>query len=121
MKSAREVEVRRDGITWMFEGKRVTCPLKRVDSVMMDKKRRLVFALIGGGPSSDELVCFLTNGEEKFRVRSPAGFHLRHLARGVNGDVQVVCGSSEEVDGWYDWHFAIDENTGALRRAEPSY
>jgi hypothetical protein len=50
-------------------------------------------------------------------IPAPPGYKLSHFAEG-----NCVVGRGEApVDGWWDWHFEVDAETGALRRLGPAY
>jgi hypothetical protein len=48
-------------------------------------------------------------------VPAPEGYRLSHF----EADGSVVAHGVREVDGWWDWHFILED--GALRRGAPAY
>lgn len=53
-------------------------------------------------------------------VPPPEGYSFSHVAEGEGGAL-VVCTGNQPSEGWWDWHFAWDEEAQALRRAAPAY
>lgn len=53
-------------------------------------------------------------------VPPPEGYSFSYVAEGAGAPL-VVCTGDQPYDGWWDWHFAWDEDAQALRRAGPAY
>lgn len=53
-------------------------------------------------------------------IDPPPGYRLSHLVE-EPGRLLVVGQGAAAVDGWHDWHFEIDAQARALRRAGPAY
>lgn len=48
---------------------------------------------------------------------APEGYSLSHFGEGID----VVGRGEAPRDGWWDWHFEPDLETGAFRRLGPAY
>jgi hypothetical protein len=66
------------------------------------------------------LLLFGPDGAPAGAIDPPPGYRLSHLVE--TPDRLLVVGQGETaVDGWHDWHFAIDAEKAALTRAGPAY
>ena len=66
------------------------------------------------------LLLFDPDGAPAGAIAPPPGYRLSHLVE--TADRLLVVGQGEAaIDGWHDWHFAIDARAGALSRAGPAY
>jgi hypothetical protein len=66
------------------------------------------------------LLLFDPAGAPAGAIEPPPGYTLSHLIE--TPDRLLVVGQGEAaVDGWPDWHFAIDARNGTLSRAGPAY
>jgi len=66
------------------------------------------------------LLLFDRDGAPAGSIDPPPGYRLSHLVE--TADRLLVVGQGESaVDGWHDWHFAIDAEKAALARAGPAY
>ena len=66
------------------------------------------------------LVLFDADGAPAGAIEAPPGYRLSHLVE--TPDRLLVVGQGEApVDGWQDWHFAIDVRSATLTRAGPAY
>jgi len=69
---------------------------------------------------SGELLLFDADGAPAGAIAPPPGYRLSHLVE--TPDRLLVVGQGEAaVDGWHDWHFAIDARGFTLSRAGPAY
>lgn len=67
-----------------------------------------------------QLLLFDSDGAPAGAIDPPPGYRLSHLVE--TPDRLLVVGQGEAaVDGWHDWHFAIDVRGATLRRAGPAY
>lgn len=77
---------------------------------------RVALSLEGEG----RLLLFAADGAPAGAIEAPPGYRLSHLVEAP--DRLLVVGQGEApVDGWHDWHFAIDTATMTLSRAGPAY
>jgi len=77
---------------------------------------RVALSREGGG----RLLLFDPGGAPAGAIEAPPGYTLSHLVE--TPDRLLVVGQGEAaVDGWHDWHFAIDARDAALTRAGPAY
>lgn len=58
---------------------------------------------------------------ERHRVAAPEGFVFDRLTRDVRGDASAIGWTPNAIHGHNDWQFAIDLETGALTRTDPSH
>jgi hypothetical protein len=66
------------------------------------------------------LLLFDPDGAPAGAIGPPPGYRLSHLVE--TPDRLLVVGQGESaVDGWHDWHFAIDARSATLVRAGPAY
>jgi hypothetical protein len=66
------------------------------------------------------LLLFGPDGAPAGAIDPPPGYRLSHLIE--TPDRLLVVGQGEAaVDGWHDWHFAIDAATMTLSRVGPAY
>ena len=66
------------------------------------------------------LLLFTPDGVPAGAIDAPPGYRLSHLVETPNR-LLVVGQGDVAVDGWHDWHFAIDAEKAALARAGPAY
>jgi len=66
------------------------------------------------------LLLYDADGEPAGAIAPPPGYRLSHLVE--TADRLLVVGQGEAaVDGWHDWHFAVDARGFTLSRAGPAY
>jgi hypothetical protein len=66
------------------------------------------------------LLLFDADGAPAGAIAAPPGYRLSHLVE--TPERLLVVGQGEApVDGWHDWHFAIDVRSATLTRASPAY
>lgn len=72
-------------------------------------------------PDGDgRLLLFDPDGAPAGEIGPPPGYRLSHLVE--TPDRLLVVGQGDApVEGWHDWHFAIDARRRALVRAGPAY
>ncbi len=64
----------------------------------------------------DGLTVVRPDGGRDF-LPAPDGYSLSHFGEGI-----VLVGRGEApFDGWWDWHFEADLETGTFRRLGPAY
>ena len=66
------------------------------------------------------LLLFDPDGAAAGAIDPPPGFRLSHLVETPEGLLVVGQGDSP-IEGWHDWHFAVDVRGATLRRAGPAY
>lgn len=77
---------------------------------------RVALSLAGDG----RLLLFGPDGAPAGAIEAPPGYRLSHLVE--TPDRLLVVGQGEApVDGWHDWHFAIDVRSATLTRTSPAY
>jgi hypothetical protein len=66
------------------------------------------------------LLLFGPGGAPAGAIEPPPGYRFSHLVE--TPERLLVVGQGEAaVDGWHDWHFAIDARSATLSRAGPAY
>jgi hypothetical protein len=115
-------ELKEDGtVEWRHLGTVVRPDLRPVTSALFDKRKGLVFLLVGPDPGNSVLLGLDAAGHERFRTQCPAGYTYGYLTRHVSGKPAVVCEMTKVVAGFPDWHFLIDPKTGRLTKSDPAY
>lgn len=66
------------------------------------------------------LLLFAPDGAAAGEIGPPPGYRLSHLVA-TPDRLLVVAQGEAAVDGWHDWHFAIDARAATLARAGPAY
>jgi hypothetical protein len=107
-------------VEWRHAGLPVRPKLRPVTSALFDKRWQVVFLLLGEDRRRALLVGLDGAGHERFRVRCPAGYTFAYLTSHPLGPA-VVCGANRRVQGFRDWQFLIDRDTGRLARVDPAY
>ena len=115
------VDKNNNAITWQFNGELISVACQDLDNAYLFSKNNLILALVGKKNYPEMLIGFNEKGTRKFEVNAPEGFQFAYLTEHPTAGVAVVCGSDERVDGWMDWHFAVDPVTGELKRHCPAY
>jgi hypothetical protein len=116
-----ELTVDKDIVSWSFSNKPVSIKINHLKDACLYAKGKTVLALAGEGNYPSTLLGYNVDGTPKFEVTAPAGYIFSYITEHPEVGVAVVCGGNEKVDGWYDWHFAIDTKTGKLTRHCPAY
>lgn len=104
--------------TWLYHGELIIAEPRDLEQVLFTSARTGVVAL---GPERALLYGIGLDGTLKFEVQAPAGYSFSYLTQHPDLGTAVVCGAESEVEGWFDWHFSIDEESGALHRYCPAY
>lgn len=84
----------------------------------VDDRSGLVVAL--SREDGGRLHLFSPAGAATGTIDAPSGYALSHLVAAPAG-LMVVGQGESAVDGWHDWHFAIDAAAASLSRASPAY
>lgn len=108
-------------VSWKLGDNQVSIEIDNLEGAYLYLEGKTVLALTGEGNSPPKLIGYSIYGTRKFEVAAPGGFAFSYITRHPEVGVAVVCGGNEKVDGWYDWHFAIDVKTGKLTRHYPAY
>lgn len=108
-------------ILWRDNDTEVEVPLVDIDSACEFPNNDLVVALVGTNDFPISLIGFNADGTERFRVYAPKGFIFSYLSTHPKVSMTVVCLANTPIDGWSDWHFAINPKNGALTRHCPAY
>ncbi|CAM2010605.1 hypothetical protein [Acanthopleuribacter pedis] len=111
-------------VRWRFQGKRVEAESANAlnGSALYFETGGFVGVMNGVKRDTHHVDCFdPRDGRLMFQVKAPEGFSISYLANHPDAAAAVVCGADEKVDGWYDWHFAIDPKNGSLKRISPAY
>lgn len=120
MEIIEDLDFDSEHLTWFFNGERVCIEEKGVTQVLEDRKRGLVFALIG--PSEEiNLHIFSRTGRRLSVFPPPQHFTFSYITTHPEIGVAVVGGANERVEGWYDWHFGFKESEKELFRHCPAY
>lgn len=57
------------------------------------------------------------SGETRRALEPPPGYAFSY----ADGPATLVCRGEAPVDGFWDWRFSVDEESGALERLGPAY
>ncbi|WP_270180271.1 hypothetical protein [Alkalihalobacillus sp. CinArs1] len=116
------IDKQNNKVEYLYYGKKKEIHIPNLELIEIYKTNNRIIALIGESDFLSHLQGYNFEGEYLFEVTPPDHFMYSYLTEGANNEMLVVCSSSEgKVDGWYDWHFVIDENTGVLTRGYPAY
>lgn len=88
-----------------------------IDQVMSWDQKKCVAVLL---QSPESLLVFGWDGQMRRTFSPPPGFKLYYLTSNAQVGVSVVCITSTPIDGWTDWQFAMNLETGELERLSPS-
>jgi len=108
-------------VSWSLGDKQISIEINDLKDAHLYAKGKTVLALAGEGNYPSTLLGYNVDGTKKFEVAAPEGFIFSYLTEHPEFGIAVVCGGNEKIDGWYDWHFAIDVKTGKLTRHCPAY
>ncbi|QDV16052.1 hypothetical protein Pan153_06730 [Gimesia panareensis] len=96
--------------------------LPAIQQVKLYDSQDLVLILTGEQACPDTLSAYDYTGQMLFRVPPPEGFAFSYLTDHCQVPIAVVAGSTDgQIDGWYDWHFSVNPQTGKLSRISPAY
>lgn len=93
-----------------------------LDQALLDEKTGnacVLFERTGDTPAS--LGLFNKQGQSLANLAEPENFRFSYLTYHPDVGFAVVASSSEQVEGWYDWHFGIDFANRKLFRHCPAY
>lgn len=68
----------------------------------------------------ESLLVFGWDGRMRRAFSPPPDFRLYYLTSNARVGVSVVCVSSASINGWSDWQFGMNLETGELERLSPS-
>jgi hypothetical protein len=108
-------------LTWCYDDNIISVKENDVQNAMVYKKYRMVIVLVGQDKNPSKMKGFLSNGVLKFEHSPPEGFMFSFLTEHPDIGLAVVCGATNKVNGWYDWHFSINPKTGDMKRYCPAY
>ncbi|MEO7779458.1 MAG: hypothetical protein ABIY63_18180 [Fibrobacteria bacterium] len=120
--SAFQFDLKSRVISWKNGTTEIKMSNQNCSHALVDSKGTIVVLLIKNeGADKSELIGFDSIGQQNFKSFPPRGYRFSHLTLHPKAQIAVVCGGEEEVDGWYDWHFSIQPETGELKRIYPAY
>ena len=93
----------------------ITLPGPIHQAISWDQKECVVVLL----RSPETLLVFGWDGRLVRTFLPPVGFELYYMQEHPRVGVSIVCVAAAPVDGWQDWQFAIDLETGSLERFSP--
>jgi hypothetical protein len=109
-------------VKWKSGSQQVKLNLSAVQQLKLYDSQDLVLILTGEQACPDTLSAYDYTGQLLFRVPPPEGFAFSYLTGHCEVPIAVVAGSTDgQIDGWYDWHFSVDPQTGKLSRISPAY
>jgi hypothetical protein len=92
-----------------------------IKNVIIYDERNIIFILCGQELRKRRIIGVSADGTVRFKTHAQQGWIFSHLTKHPTAKMAVVCGSNEKVDGWYDWQFSIDPDTGSLSKHCPAY
>lgn len=108
-------------VSWISAGQSVRVHVPDVDSARIDPASDRVFVLSARTRFPDRLFGFDASGRQLFCVTPPDGTQFSYLTSHPQSPMAVVCTARHQIDGWNDWHYAVDPDTGQLTRLSPAY
>ena len=78
------------------------------------------FSVVLDHDGAGRLLLFDRSGAPAGTIDAPPGYRLSHLVE-MPDRLLVVAEGEVPLDGWNDWHFAIDAAGARLERAGPAY
>jgi hypothetical protein len=115
------VDTKESTISWSLNGTPVSVNCPNLEGARLFPKSDIVLAISGENGLCTTLVGFSVEGMRKFEVAAPEGFLFSYLIEHVTAGIAVVCAGEKYIEGWYDWHFAVDPSSGKLSRHCPAY
>ncbi|MEN1967629.1 hypothetical protein WMZ97_06060 [Lentibacillus sp. N15] len=103
-------------ISWRANKELINVTNISVESAIVLEELDQVLAI---DEKSNKLVLFKKNGDKILDISPPPGYDFAYVTHHNIGPV-VVC-SKDINHGWEDWNFAIDLNTGELKKHGKAY
>ncbi|NLP14220.1 MAG: hypothetical protein GX383_07095 [Clostridium sp.] len=113
--------VNKNVISWELNDGKISIAIDWLKNAYLYSKGKTILVLVGQVDFPSSLLGYSVDGKKKFEVAAPEGFVFSYITAHPEVGVCVVCGGKEKIDGWYDWHFAIDVKIGKLTRHCPAY
>ncbi|GEM_PF-2165216 len=108
-------------VSWENEGVQVSYNYKEIQNAIIYEEKMIVFLLVGNEPTKRKILCLSCHGDLKYSIYPPDGWFFSYITKHPTAKISVVCGSNIKVEGWYDWHFAIDPYNGNLKKHCSAY
>ena len=116
------INVSNNFVSWFFDGREIIVKCNKPISVMAYTNKNRILIISENNERIGKLLVFNLDGKLIIELSPPNGFSFSFVAKHTSKQPCVVCGSEKnEIDGWYDWHFILDEKTNELIRSTPSY
>lgn len=116
-----EINQSQNTLSWVNDGDIITAQFNKLDNYLFFEKKKLIAVLHdvkNNYPSC--LSGYSLDGSRKFSVEPPREFIFSYLALHPEAGITVVCSSNQKIEGWYDWHYAINPETGNLQKWCPA-
>lgn len=108
-------------VKWKCKEKIFSMPFSKIDQVMVDGSRELIFVLDQKRELPQRLSIINGGGEVLSTFSPPDGGQFYYMTIDAKKEVLVVCVFSEKIDGWSDWHFSYNQKDNLLVRVSPAY
>lgn len=108
-------------VKWKCKEKIFSMPFSKIDQVMVDESRKLIFVLDQKKELPQRLSVISGDGKVLSRFPPPDEGQFYYMTLDTKKEVLVVCIFSKKIDGWSDWHFSFNQKDNLLLRASPAY
>lgn len=115
-----DISKNKDGLSWNYNGNVITLKIENIDNFLQVGDKKILLILQISKDNLLKLLIYNFKGELLFDLSPPKGFLFSYLTKHPEVEVAVVCSSDDRIEGWYDWHFKIDPETGCLQRWCPA-
>ncbi|MEB6533654.1 hypothetical protein RAC65_03990 [Pantoea sp. BS_8] len=107
-------------VEWRYNGETITMFFTNIDQSLIDSSRNLLFVLDKKERLPKRLSVINGSGKVLSTFFSPVNGDFYYLTITPEKEVLVVCVFSEKLDGWNDWHFSFNQDSGKLERIAPA-
>ncbi|GME44405.1 MULTISPECIES: hypothetical protein [unclassified Pantoea] len=108
-------------VKWKYKEKIFSMSFSKIDQVMVDERRELIFVLDQKKELPQRLSIISGGGEVLSTSPPPDGGQFYYMTIDTQKEVLVVCIFSKKIDGWSDWHFSFNQKDNLLLRVSPAY
>ncbi|MGN5526132.1 hypothetical protein RBJ15_07505 [Pantoea sp. BS_4] len=107
-------------VEWKYNNKTLSMVFSNIDQALIDSSRNLLFVLDEKEGLPKRLSVINGAGEVLSTFSPPVNGDFYYLTITPEKEVLVVCVFSEKLDGWNDWHFSFNQDSGKLERIAPA-
>lgn len=108
-------------VRWVHDGQPISVRVPYATTAHAYPDCAIVLVLAGEPTALSHLIGLSLGGEMRFIVAPPDGYSFGYLTEHVEICPAIVCGKNVLDEGFPDWHFAVNPESGVLRRHCPAY